>query len=176
MPIPAKPSTSEVSKVSAMKTLMKTFLTITCSLIWIGCSGGGDSDYDNTTAANTTSTNTIPNDSNMNNTEPDDDTLQSDIYDNLRSTYTLDVEVDLDLTGRAYISICNGDGVTSLMDINYEDCLLRSPLTNGKLNHQIKVANHLNNLVAAIWQFDGSENQMITFKASSDQEQSFVIE
>jgi hypothetical protein len=104
-----------------------------------------------------------------------DTQLDIDPRFDLRSTYQLEVDVDLEINQRAYFSLCEDTGGDSAYEVNYEDCLIRAALTQGKLLQTIKVANHQSELVAAIWFYDGKEPLLYKWQASSEEEQSMSI-
>ncbi len=155
-----------------MKKYIRPIIAISTSAFLISCSGGSgsgsDANNDSALSAETDSTQIV------NSADTANDLKVAD-YSDLRSTYELSLDVDILESKRSYLSLCNGEGVSDPMDVDYEDCLLRSDLQQGHLNQTIKVANHLNNLVAAIWFYDGSEPMLFRFNASYEENQSFEI-
>lgn len=83
---------------------------------------------------------------------------------NLASVYKLHLAVDISSNskGRAYISICeNNDPQVDITAINYQDCLLGSPLAQGKLAVELTLANHVQELIAVIWFTDITQSPVI---------------
>ncbi len=149
--------------------IISLMLVFTVPLVLISCSGGKGSS--NNLDANNEQTESVT--SSVTNTSAD---LTVPNYADLRSTYELSLDIDIGENKRSYLSLCNGEGVEGALDVNYEDCLLRSSLQQGQLQQTIKVANHLNNLVATIWFYDGTEPKLFRYNASSEEEQSFEVQ
>lgn len=87
-------------------------------------------------------------------------------YENaLQSTYHLDVDVMLSqLSGiAAYISICdNSQAKGSIVQIDYNHCLIKAPLQDGTARFELSTANHYDSLIAVIWPLE-ENNSPITF-------------
>jgi len=77
---------------------------------------------------------------------------------NLQATFTLTVDIELDQNTRGYFSLCDPyDQSKSPVRVNFESCLLRGPLVAGQLKESLQVANHVRELMAVIWFYDGSD-------------------
>ncbi|QLE86254.1 hypothetical protein FLM48_14950 [Shewanella sp. Scap07] len=75
----------------------------------------------------------------------------------LQSVFELAIDIDLGSTERAYFSLCDQfQNQGSDYKVNYNSCLYRGALTDGKLSSAIKVANHQTELLAVLWKYDGS--------------------
>ena len=134
-----------------MKSLIKnTSLILSCILT--GCSGGGGNDI-TPAAANTPVTTTK-------------DIVVSAEEMNFQSSYKLKVDVDINTspTERAFLSICSDftEDNGQVSDIDYENCILRTGITNGKYEGDLKVTNDKTKLVAAIWFYDKSRSPLIS--------------
>ncbi|EGU37110.1 hypothetical protein VIBRN418_13336 [Vibrio sp. N418] len=73
---------------------------------------------------------------------------------NLESVYEVDVNVDISAisTEKAFISICdNGTAKGDLTKLDFNMCLLKSSLVDGKGEFDLRVANHCDELIAVIW-------------------------
>ncbi|MCY9804252.1 hypothetical protein OTK51_12520 [Vibrio scophthalmi] len=73
---------------------------------------------------------------------------------NLESVYEVDVNVDISAisTEKAFISICdNGAAKGDLTKLDFNMCLLKSSLVDGKGEFDLRVANHCDELIAVIW-------------------------
>ena len=159
-----------------MKTFTLQLLIISLPLLTIACSGGGNSDSKTAYTEESGGTDSSSTSTTTSSSSNDESDLRAEDYFDLTSTYELTLDVNTGHSQRSFLSLCNGEGVETAMDVNYEDCLVRSALLRGQLNQTIKVANHLTNLVAAIWFYDGTEPILVNFSASAEQEQTFTIE
>lgn len=74
------------------------------------------------------------------------------------TSFQLSIEVDVSnrLPGRSYFQVCSRFEKTSESSyvIDYGSCLLRGPIIDGKLNHTVNVANHMDQLIVELLQFD----------------------
>lgn len=76
---------------------------------------------------------------------------------NLQATFTLDVDVQLNQSKRAYFSLCDQYRQSdSGISVDFESCLFRGALDAGALSQSLQVANHSRELMAVIWFYDGS--------------------
>ncbi|MCL1145403.1 hypothetical protein L2747_05140 [Shewanella marinintestina] len=148
-------------------------LMVCCAFLLTACGGGGDDDggAPSTPAPVTTTTpptTTTP----APDPAPDPTSLDDLIVDadnKLQSAYTLQIDVDKGNTNRGYFSLCddyqaNGTGYK----VNFNSCLFRGPLTDGKLAKQVKVANHASQLIAVIWFYDGQAPQFVEWRYLQD--------
>lgn len=82
------------------------------------------------------------------------------------SSYELPVDVNISgtTTERAFLSICpnytakNGGG----FDIDYQNCLIRTPFSNGTYTGNLTVTNDKTKLIAAIWFFGTGRDAMFS--------------
>lgn len=150
-------------------------LVVCFSLLISACGGGGDEggDAPATTAPVATTpppaTTTPDPDPAPDPTSLDD--LVVDADNKLQSSYMLTVDVDKGTNERGYFSLCddfkaNGSGYK----VNFDSCLFRGPLTEGKLSKDIKVANHESQLIAVIWFYDGQAPQYTKWQYKQDAE------
>jgi len=81
----------------------------------------------------------------------------------LKSTKKIDVEVVLSSypNSIAYLSICHEKQNNDLIEIDYENCILRSPVKGGYFTGSFKLPAHQVNLQAAIWHYDLSISPII---------------
>jgi hypothetical protein len=163
-----------------LQKILKFSCVVSFITTLIACGGGSGSATDNEQVSSTESESTETQVAPVTQTpspiaSSSDSQLDIDPRFNLRSTYQLEVDVDLDLNQRAYFSLCEDTGGDSAYEINYEDCLIRAALSQGKLIQTIKVANHQSELVAAIWFYDGKEPLLYKWQASAEEEQSLSI-
>ncbi|WP_299003473.1 hypothetical protein [uncultured Shewanella sp.] len=85
--------------------------------------------------------------------------LVVDSSNELLSEYTLFVGIDTGNTDRAYVSICE-EFVTKDeggYKVDYDTCLLRGPLNEGVLAANLVLGSAQQELIVAIWTFDGSQ-------------------
>ncbi|WP_299808947.1 hypothetical protein [uncultured Shewanella sp.] len=141
------------------------------------CGGGGD-DAPDTPAAIETATNTTSTDTTTTTDDPTPDPapeptslddLVVDADNKLESAYMLTINVDRNSTQRGYFSLCDdyqaqGDGYS----VNFDSCLFRGPLTQGKLSKEVKVANHESQLIAVIWFYKGQAPQFLEWRYLQD--------
>ncbi len=151
-----------------------TGLMVCFAFLLTACGGGGDDDGGAPAApapvTTTPATTTTP--------DPDPapaptslDDLVVDADNKLQSAYTLTVDVNKGNSNRGYFSLCddyqaNGAGY----DVNFNSCLFRGPLTEGKLSKDVKVANHESQLIAVIWFYDGQAPQYTEWQYKQDAE------
>ena len=141
-----------------------TGLMVCFTLLLAACGGGGDDGGATTPApvATTPAPATTTPDPDPAPTPTSLDDLVVDADNKLQSAYTLTVDIDKGNSNRGYFSLCddyqaNGGGYK----VNFNSCLFRGPLTDGKLSKDIKVANHESQLIAVIWFYDGQAPQFV---------------
>ena len=77
----------------------------------------------------------------------------------LLSEYTLFVGIDTGYSDRAYVSICE-EFITKDeggYKVDYDTCLIRGPLNEGVLVTDLVLGTAQQELIVAIWTFDGSQ-------------------
>ncbi|GIU09565.1 MULTISPECIES: hypothetical protein [unclassified Shewanella] len=162
------------------KFMSSHFVLLSIIAVFISaCGGGGDDAADTpapiqtptetTTSTDTTTTTTTTDDPAPDPTSLDD--LVVDADNKLESAYLLTIDVDRVSTERGYFSLCDdyqaqGDGYS----VNFNSCLFRGPLTQGKLSKEVKVANHESQLIAVIWFYEGQAPQFIEWSYLQDVE------
>ncbi|MCG9729135.1 hypothetical protein L1D44_04660 [Shewanella sp. Isolate13] len=166
-----------------MKIQIENFINIpyglmVCGALLITACGGGGDDAPETpapveTVATTTETTTedptpdptpdpIPDPTSL-------DDLVVDADNKLESAYLLTIKIDKDSTQRGYFSLCDdyqtqADGYS----VNFDSCLFRGPLNEGKLSREVKVANHESQLIAVIWFYEGQAPQYSQWQYRQD--------
>ncbi|GIU36307.1 hypothetical protein L2719_14985 [Shewanella schlegeliana] len=146
-------------------------LMVCCALVITACGGGGDDAAPETPAPVATTT-TDPTTTPTPDPTPDPTSLDDLIVDadnKLESAYVLTINVDKDSTQRGYFSLCDdyqvqGNGYS----VNFDSCLFRGPLNEGKLNKEVKVANHESQLIAVIWFYEGQAPQYSEWQYKQD--------
>ena len=100
------------------------------------------------------------------------DDLVVDADNAMQAAYMLTINVDMSSQSRGYFSLCD-DYTTegSSYNVNFDSCLFRGPLSDGKLSKQLKIANHESQLVAVIWFYEGQNPQYAEWRYISDNEQ-----
>ncbi|MGS0827468.1 hypothetical protein ACVBIO_16820 [Shewanella sp. 0m-8] len=146
------------------------------ALLITACGGGGDEGSPATpTPVETTASTTTTTDTTNTTTEepaPDPTSLDDLVVDadnKLESAYMLTINVDKDNTQRGYFSLCDdyqilGDSYA----VNFDSCLFRGPLNQGKLSKEVKVANHESQLIAVIWFYEGQDPQYLPWQYTQD--------
>jgi hypothetical protein len=156
----SKQQSRNQSQTSMMKQSNQFGLIIALTLTGLmgGCGGGdeGEQAAPATTPPTTTPPTTPVPDPVVKPTSLDDLVIAPDNI--IESAYRLDIDVAMSSQQRAYFSLCGDYEVSgSSYKVNYNSCLYRAPLDEGKLSANIKVANHQNNLMVVIWHYDGSD-------------------
>ncbi|MEZ9198512.1 hypothetical protein [Shewanella sp. 10N.286.54.B9] len=164
-----------------MKTQIEKIINVRLSLIALSllaltaCGGGGDGDGASPTpaavtptATTTTTTTTDPE------LAPDPTSLDDLVVDAdnaLEASYQLTINVDKSNQSRGYFSLC--DDYTAQggsYSVNFDSCLFRGPLSDGKLNKELKIANHESQLIAVIWYYEGQNPQYVEWSYMADSE------
>ncbi len=150
-------------------------------LLITACGGGGDEEggtptpvpVETTTITTTTTDTTTDPEPAANPTSLDDLTVDAD--NKLQSAYILKIDIDKGNSDRGYFSLCDdyqaqGSGYA----VNFNSCLFRGPLTDGKLTKEIKVANHESLLIAVIWFYEGQAPEFLEWRYVSDSESQII--
>lgn len=83
--------------------------------------------------------------------------IQIDRSNDLRSTYHLNIDIDISkrTQERTYISICSDmNSVETPTHIDYKDCFFKSSIVNGMRSTQLRLPLHITRLVAILWFFE----------------------
>ncbi|WP_260259494.1 hypothetical protein [Vibrio intestinalis] len=145
-------------------TAIKYYFYLLLTALLIGCGGGGGGGSNggsggsgSTTPPATTNTLTVQD-------------LAIDPDNKLESVYQVDIDVDISATStqRAFISVCdNSDAKGDISQVDFDMCLLKSSLTQGKGSFDLRVANHCEELIAVIWIMEQGRQPM-TYTLSHD--------
>lgn len=75
------------------------------------------------------------------------------------STNSLGIDVNIKSLEyvRAYINVCY---VKDNLDIDYKNCVVNAPLKNGKIQSEIELANDIELLYMAVWQYGIDETPL----------------
>ncbi|ODS10752.1 hypothetical protein [Vibrio scophthalmi] len=95
---------------------------------------------------------------------------------NLESVYEVDVNVDISAisTEKAFISICdNGTAKGDLTKLDFNMCLLKSSLVDGKGEFDLRVANHCDELIAVIWIMEKDRDPLTYTLTHNNQKQTY---
>ncbi len=161
-------------KYSKMKTHFSRLILIMSSLLIGACGGGGGGEEAPAPVAVTppitppvTPPVTPP-------TPPPTslDDLVVDADNSMQASFNLQVSVSLANAQRSYLSLCdNYQATASGYKVNYESCLLRTPISSGKLEQTIDVPNHNHKLIGVIWHYDGQQPIYQLWQYQDDSEQ-----
>ena len=165
-----------------MKTQFEKIINVRLSLIAFSllaltaCGGGGDGDSASPTPAAVTPTTTTTTTTTTTDPEPTPDPtslddLVVDADNALEASYQLTINVDKSSQSRGYFSLC--DDYTAQggsYNVNFDSCLFRGPLSDGKLNKELKIANHESQLIAVIWFYEGQNPQYVEWSYMADSE------
>lgn len=131
-----------------LNNYFKTLVLITTTALIFGCGGGDGDGGDNGGSSSTPAASPAPT------TSLTVRDLSIAAENNLESVYEVEVDVDISAisTEKAFISICdnslaNGD----LTKLDFNMCLVKSSLVEGKGHFDLRVANHCDELIAVIW-------------------------
>jgi len=97
-------------------------------------------------------------------TEPAINSLSIEPSNNLESTYELIIDATplIPEGERAYLSICDVDvTTTNVLSMNYDNCLLRSPINENTDTFSLSLPNHIDKLVAIAWFYDLTKEPLI---------------
>lgn len=160
----------------SMNQSIKYITTILLLTTTVACGGGGSdasSKSSNTTSTNTTSTSAVKNETEQQQVETAQQSTQQAVEAEVQAKsfgdltvdqnfeftnsnkLTLDIEIASLTNTAAYVSVCQVESKTS----KYADCLFRGKMTNGRINADIELPNHIDNLSMAIWHLDGSNQR-----------------
>ncbi|ABV35978.1 putative lipoprotein [Shewanella sediminis HAW-EB3] len=142
------------------------------SILLSGCGGGGDDGATEITSpptsvtptADTTTPTTTPPETTTPDPDPEPipdptsmDDLIVDANNTMQAAFQLAVSIEMDSTKRAYFSLCDEfSGSNNNYRVNFESCQYRGPTANGKLDTDLKIANHNGQLIAVLWFYDGT--------------------
>jgi len=96
--------------------------------------------------------------------EPTMNSLSIEPSNNLESIYELTIDATplIPQGERAYLSICDVDvTTTNVLSMNYDNCLLRSPVNKNIDTFSLSLPNHINKLVAIAWFYDLTKEPLI---------------
>lgn len=139
------------------------------------CGGGSDSSENNSTPSVVTTTPpTQELEILISPTSLDDLVVNSD--NKMQAAFELMVALDIHSQKRGYFSLCDDySNDNNSYAVNFESCLYRGPLVNGKLDTNLKVANHNGELLAVIWFYDDTSPQFQLWQYDTDLEQQLLV-
>lgn len=171
------------SRVSSRQLLLALLLTLT-----MACGGGGGEGGSETVSVPTTvtpPTATPPTKTPTPDPDPEpvpvpEPTSMDDLIvaaDNaMQAAFQLAISVDTNSPKRSYFSLCDDfSGSGSNYTVNFESCLYRGPLTSGKLDTDLKIANHNGQLLAVLWFYDGSSPTFKLWQYDTNLEQQSLV-
>jgi len=79
----------------------------------------------------------------------------------LSAVTELSVEVQIN-TSKSYLSICDIPGEElDVNKVNYEKCILRTPIDNNFNTFKLALPNHIDSLVAIVWFYEASRQPLV---------------
>lgn len=94
------------------------------------------------------------------------------------SNFAMGLDVDINTQERAFFQVCTsfeGDQLGSI-EIDYDSCVIRTPLKEGKYQGDIPVTNDKNQLVAEIWFYsETAQPQQYLYEITDRTNASWVI-
>lgn len=160
-----------------MKTQIEKTTNVRLSLIAFSllaltaCGGGGDGDSASPAPAAVTPTTTTTTEEEPTPAPTSLDDLVVDADNALEASYLLTINVEKSSQSRGYFSLC--DDYTAQggsYNVNFDSCLFRGPLSDGKLSKELKIANHESQLIAVIWFYEGQKPQYVEWSYMADSE------
>ena len=135
------------SRTQGYRLMQRLILLLAMSSVLAACGGGGSS-----------SESAPPTDAVATALSTSLDDLVVAPSNNLEATFALTIDIELDHSKRGYVSLCDQyHPAENGFSVNFESCLLRGPLVAGQLKESLQVANHVRELMAVIWFYDGSD-------------------
>lgn len=144
-----------------------SLLTLCATLAACGGSGGSGSSNSNTPAAvepdvETAAEALVEPEADLSEPEPPRSTSELMVSEEfvVDSTTKLDLVVDIEelRNERAYLNVCHEDNSGNT---DYNNCALRTPLTDGYLLQSLSFGNEVNSLIAEIWRYDVDSQTII---------------
>ncbi len=140
-----------------MKTMLSTAKTILLSsAITFLCACGAAKDGEDEATPVSAPSPSAP--------EPTINSLSIEPSNNLESIYELTIDATplIPEGERAYLSICDVDvTTTNVLSMNYDNCLLRSPVNENTDTFSLSLPNHIDKLVAIAWFYDLTKEPLI---------------
>lgn len=96
----------------------------------------------------------------------------------LESVYDVDVDVDISAlsTQKAFISICDNTAAEGdLTQLDFDKCLIKSSLDEGKGRFDLRVANHCDELIAVIWIMEKDRAPLSYTLSHNNQKQTYWV-
>ena len=134
-----------------IKKFVTTFLLLAVFISVSGCGGGGGS---NDASSNNSSGIIQDPPQNL-------DELRIPRENELSTVSELKVEVQINAS-KSFLSICDFPGEEFDVDtVNYESCVLRTPIDNNLNAFKIILPNHIDNLVAIVWFYETGRQPLV---------------
>jgi len=136
-----------------LQKIITTFLLITVFLFVAGCGGGGEGGGNDASSNNSSGTIQGPPQSL--------DELRIPRDNELSTVAELNVEVQIN-ANKSFLSICDIPGEELDADtVNYEKCILRTPIDNNLNTFKITLPNHIDSLVAIVWFYEAGRQPLV---------------
>jgi len=140
-----------------LRKFISTFLLIAVLTSVAGCGGGSGSESES--GGNDASSN----DSSVTIQDPQQslDELRISKKNELSTVAELNVEVQINAS-KSFLSICDIPGGELDADtVNYEKCILRTPIDNNLNAFKIILPNHIDSLVAIVWFYETGRQPLV---------------
>ena len=138
-----------------LRKFITTFLLIAILTAVVGCGGGSGSGSGGNDASSNNSSGTIQG-------PPQSlDELRISKKNELSTVAELNVEVQINAS-KSFLSICDIPGGDLDVDtVNYERCILRTPIDNSLNAFKITLPNHIDSLVAIVWFYETGRQPLV---------------
>ncbi|EGU47216.1 putative lipoprotein [Vibrio ichthyoenteri ATCC 700023] len=154
---------------------LKALAVIASSTVILAC-GGGDGDNGGGSKASPTPTPAVTPAPNPQPARLSVTDLNIAADNNLESVYQVEVDVDISAisTEKAFISICDNTAANGdLAKLDFDMCLLKSSLVDGKGSFELRVANHCDELIAVIWIMEKGRAPLTYTLSHNNQKQTY---
>ena len=142
-----------------LRKFITTFLLIAVLISVVGCGGGSGSGSGSGSGGNDASSN---NSSGTIQGPPQSlDELRISRENELSTVAELNVEVQINAS-KSFLSICDIPGEElDVGRVNYEKCILRTPIDNNLNAFKITLPNHIDSLVAIVWFYETGRQPLV---------------
>ncbi|MGF1762772.1 hypothetical protein [Aliivibrio kagoshimensis] len=84
-------------------------------------------------------------------------------------TLTLDIDVSALSTQKSVVSICDDSSSQGeYREINYQTCLFQASFHDGEKALQLRIPNHVQQLIAVIWFLDGNQEPVVAQRVNNE--------
>ncbi|MBA5763727.1 hypothetical protein H2O73_15290 [Vibrio sp. 404] len=144
--------------------IQKLLVLLASSLTLFGCGGGGGGGGGSTNSAPAAKMSVQD--------------LNISAENSLESVYQVNIDVDISArsTAKAYISVCdNADAQGDLSQLDFDECLLKGSLDEGRGEFELRVPNHTEELIAVIWIMENDQDPLVYTLSHNNQKERYWL-